>query len=258
MKLISCGYGRIPAIAAIVAGLLAQGCLSVPIRVQPQTQGPQGGLVDPATIQPGATTREQLLKDWGWSDMQVPSDRLFVGEMKRSTERQVETVGVVPLDTFRVWEDEYLFVEFDGNGLVSKLHFSSHNHLYREMLQYVIGTPREPMDFSQPVEIKGEFGFRGRHGGHDLHDGTLRLSLDALDYVPGPKAKISSPVHIAANQIRDFNDGMSFHSLALSGLPGGHNHLEFFLKPAEAFTLFRYLQQVAPGSLHKPKEHARA
>jgi hypothetical protein len=235
---------------------LSAGCLSVPVHVQPQTQGPNGNgsLVDPAMIQHGVTTREQVVKNWGWSDSRVPSDRLFVGVMKRSTERRVETLGVVPLDTFRVWEDQYLFVEFDEKGLVSKTLFTSHNHLYREMLLYVTGTLLKPMDFLQPVEVKGHFGFRGRHGGHDIQDGgTLRLWPDAMEYVPGPKAKASFPVRIHTSQIKEFNDGMTFHSLVLSGLPSGHNHLGFFLEPAEAFILFRYLQQVAPDSLHRPK-----
>ena len=254
-RLTWCDYRGLIMASTIFVGVWTAGCLSVPVHVQPQTQGPKGsgGLVDPATIQLGVTTREQVVKNWGWGDTQVPCDRLFISEIKRSTERRVETVGVVPLDTFRVWEDQYLFVAFDEKGLVSRTHFSSHNHLYREMLLYVTGTPLKPMDFLHPVEINGRFGFRGRYGGHDIRDGTLRLLPDAMEYVPGPESKTSSPVRIGASQIEEFNDGMTFHSLLLSGLPHGHNRLEFFLKPAEAFTLFRYLQQVAPDSLRRPR-----
>lgn len=235
----------------LAAWSVSAGCLSVPVHVQPQVQGPEssGLMVDPSVIQPGLTTREEMLKNWGWSDVHIESNRLFIGEMKRSTAKRVDMLGGIPVEVRRDWEDQFLFVEFDEKGVVTKSHFVHQNHSYSEMVSYLEDTRLPPLDFSKPYEIPGGFGFRGPYGSHEYNEGSLVLSADAMEYIPGPKSRVQSRVRIEKSHVKKLHPGLGFHSLELRAMPKGQNRLEFDLEPAKAFTFLRYLQQVAPAAL---------
>src|SRR5712692_204083 len=115
----------------LVSGFAAGCGVRVPVHATPRVEGPAGAntIVDPSTIRPGISRREEILRDWGWCEAHVDSDRLFLGRVNRSTTRGVN-VMVVPIPvpyagSSRDWEIQNLFIEFDVKGVVSKAYFVS-------------------------------------------------------------------------------------------------------------------------------------
>lgn len=253
---------RILNLCLVLAAFATEGCVPVPVKVQPQIQGPESTdkAPNPSAIQPGITTRETIVKDWGWSDVHVDCERLFVGQMSRSTEKWVTTFVGIPMGSERDWQNDLLFVEFDERGVVAKDYFVPPNHLYGAMIAFLESTPTPKFNLSSPKEIGGSFDFRGHLGSHNYRAGKLFLRDDAIEYLTGVAAPTATRVRIETARIKKFHlaSGFIFESLELQDMPRGQHQLEFELKPADAFVLVRYVQQVAPGALPVIKPKAKS
>ncbi len=226
------------------------GCLSIPVRVTPQTQGPggPGTVADTSQIQPGKTMHDEVLHDWKWCDSHLDSDRLFVGSLTRSPEKRVETLRPIYAGNERLWELQNLFVEFDAKGVVTKSYYVPTRHFLREITSWVKRAPPPPLDISRPIEIKAEIGTGSfLHKGWAEH-GRVVLAADGLE-MRSEDQNGPSPVHIRLEQVEALHsDDWSGQHLRIRGVPGGSN-VNLVLKPAEICTLVRYLKQVRESAL---------
>lgn len=130
--------------------LFETGCVEIPVHVAPKVEGPggKGTIAEPATIEVGKSSREEVERSWKWCEAPTNLDRLFVCEVKRS--REVE-IAVIPVYVARDWERQVLFVEFDERGIVSKTYFASHSE--RALVEWLNRNPQLPLDLSQPIEL---------------------------------------------------------------------------------------------------------
>jgi hypothetical protein len=231
---------------ALVSLSLFTACLSIPVRVQPQTQGPggEGTLADTAQIQSGKTTRDNVLRDWKWCDAHLDSDRLFVCILSRSKEKRVDTLGPIYVGSEgRRWQREEMFVEFDNRGVVTKVYFVPHAKFLRQMVSSVKSPVIPALDTSKPIEIKGEIST-----GSFLHrtwaeHGIVVLTSDGLQ-MRSEDVSAPTPVFIKVTQLRQLGgDYWSGQHLKTQGVPGWSN-VNLTLEPADVFTLVRYLKQV--------------
>jgi hypothetical protein len=148
-------FGRFAAVPFVLILLFETGCLSVPVHVAPKVQGAggKGTIAEPATIEVGKSSREEVERSWKWCEVPTKLDRLFLCKVKRSASRDIEVVMLVPLGASRDWEEQFLFVEFDERGTVSKTYFVSHYHLMRALVEWINRNPQSPLDLSQPIEL---------------------------------------------------------------------------------------------------------
>jgi hypothetical protein len=245
-------------LSAMLLSVATSGCVKVPVRVEAQTEGPEGKgkLVDPSTIRPGTTTREQVLHDWGWSDSHVDSERLFVGSMRRSTRKDtgfyVGAAIPVYMGNEREWEIQNLFLEFDEKGVVTKSYFVSDFHLVHELASCAARTSPPALDLSKAIRIKSNINLKSFppvFHSHYMGNGTLVLAADALEFHPDPEAATTPPVRVAPDQLKRFRDCGKDKCLELRGMSRDYSIAELSLGPADVFTILRYLRQLAPSAI---------
>jgi hypothetical protein len=231
--------------------LLETGCFRVPVHVAPKTEGAggKGTTADPATIQPGKSTREEIEHSWNWCEVPAHLEGLFLCGVKRSTWREVQSIMFIPLDVSRDWEQQSLFVEFNPSGIVSKTYFVSDVRFMRTFVEWMNRNPQPPLDLSQPIELvsSGIDLYRRSYGvWHGVNfPGTVRLRPDEL--VLEPKQDSGSTIQLTRDHFGKLNLSNRFQvSLLVNGLPTRYSHLEIALKEADKITFLRYLQQVQP------------
>jgi len=243
---------------------LLGGCFHFPVKAKPVIEG-QGGkntFADSSTIRPGASTRQEILRDWSWCDTHVDSDRLFVGRVRRSTSRSVQMVAEVPIDYSRDWNVDYLFVEFGDNDIVSRTYFVPKGHLARGVLAWIRTALQPRLDISQPIEIKSvaELHKSWTKWANPRSYETVVLHPDWIELVH--KDAKDTVVRLPSSQLRNFEEGVyvaeqgsegwTGFSLGLAGGQRPANSVDLHLNVPNLVTFLRYLDQVAPSALPKP------
>lgn len=232
--------------------LSGMGCLSVPVHVTPQVQGAGGPstLADTTMIKPGRTTRSDVLHDWAWCDEHADTDRLFLGSVKRSTSKRVETLGPIYAGSGREWDNVVFFVEFDDQGIVTKSYFVRSHDRLAALVSWVHRTNPPPLDLSKPIEISAEI-----ETGSYLHkewakNGVLVLASGGLE-MRSRDDHGDAPVHFDLQQIQGIRtDYWSGQHLTIHGTPGWSN-VNLALESRAALILVRYLKQTRESALPK-------
>lgn len=241
-------FGLLAAVPLALVLLFETGCLEIPVHVAPKVEGAggQGTIAEPATIQVGKSSREEVERSWKWCEVPTNLDRLFVCQVKRSASSEISII-MVPLHASRDWEEQYLFVEFDERGIVSQTYFPS--NLERALVEWLNRNPQPPLDLSQPIELASKAIWLERPG-HSVHfPATVQLCQDAVLLKPteGPE----STVQLRPDQLRKLNlDG----SISVTGLPTRYSHLLIARDISGSITLLRYLQQVQPAAILSLKQ----
>jgi hypothetical protein len=160
---------------------------------------------------------------------------------------------LVPLGAWRDWEEQFLFVEFDERGIVSKTSFASDYHLMRALVEWLNRNPQSPLDLSQPIEFaSSQIDLYSRRRAARF-PGTVQLRRDAV--LLQPKEGPESMVELRPGQIRKLNvNSASDVSLLVAGLPTRYSHLVIALGISERITFLRYLQQVQPAAIPSLKQ----
>jgi hypothetical protein len=64
-------------------------------------------LADMGKIQPGKSTREDVLRDWEWCNAHLDTNRLFVGKVVHSKTKNIDMMGPIYMGSEgRQWDDE--------------------------------------------------------------------------------------------------------------------------------------------------------
>jgi hypothetical protein len=252
------------ALAALYVALgccLLTGCgVRIPAKAKPVVEGVGGKdtRADLSTIHLGTTTREEILRDWGWSDTHVNCDRLFVGQVNASTSKSSEVMlAPIPIPyagTYRDWSIHFLFVEFNEKGTVSN--FSVVPNFAAEMVAWVKRTPQPALDMSQPIELKSSFGLsepvRAFHSLHSLSfNGSIVLESTGIELLSEDPKSLS--VHLTFDQMHNFHGCVPECRFDLSGMPRARSRLSVSLSDPDLLTFFRYLEQVAPATIASKK-----
>jgi hypothetical protein len=110
---------------ALASILFLSACVPVPVRMPPTVKGPAGAPVgtspDYSFISPHQTTREEVFRRLGWTDVGLNDSRLFWGRWDTSAKGRSEIMIFPQLGTAgknRVWISHNILVEFDENGVV--------------------------------------------------------------------------------------------------------------------------------------------
>jgi hypothetical protein len=200
-------------------------------------------------IQPGKSTREDVLRDWEWCNAHLDSNRLFVGKVVHSKTKNIDMMGPIYMGSEgRQWDDENLFVEFDDKGTVTKAYLGSHRDFLRQISSWVRQTELPPLDLSKPIQIKGTIQTGSfSHKLWALH-GVVLLAAEGLDFRSedenGPHL-----VHVNIGQVEAIGgDYWSGQHLKLRGVPGWSN-VNLELTMPDVFLLVRYLKQVREPAL---------
>jgi hypothetical protein len=226
------------------------GCLSIPVHITPRIQG-EGGpstLADSNTIRPGQTTRAEVLRDWAWCDAHSDTDRLFLGTVKRSTSKRVETLGPVYAGSDLYWEDVSLFVEFDNQGLVTRYYFVNRYDRLSAMVSWVRHAKRASLELSKSIQISAKIGI-----GKFLHkdwaeNGIIVLAADGLEMRSQDKGA-PGPVHFRLEQLGELRSGRWYgQHLTFHGVAGWEN-VNLALDLPSTLTLVRYLKQTRESAL---------
>ena len=192
------------AVPFILILLFEAACFKVPVHVTPEVEGPggKGTLAQPATIQAGKSNREEVKHSWKWCEVRTNLNELFLCQVNRSNSREVAGILGIPLEASRNWDEEFLFVEFDKGGTVSKTYFATNSHLMRALVKWISRTPQSPLDLSQPVKLAAQISLNRR--GHGVSfPGWVQLSQDAV--VLQPTEGTESTVRLEPSQLRKLN-----------------------------------------------------
>jgi hypothetical protein len=204
---------------------------------------------DPATIHPGASTREEIRGDWACCDAHIVSNRIFVATT--SSEHG---------------EIKYLLVEFDDKEVVSRSHFVSPDDMVGEAVSWARRTP-EPLDLSSPIQLKPSIivfaGWRVHYfsGPIQLHPDGLHIGGggNGLALKPSqlsrfrPCGALKISLHHTCTGFGAFGvDVDAKHpgtQIDVSGLPEIGSHLHMLMDVPDLFIFVRYLRQIAPLAL---------
>ena len=110
---------------AILLCILCANCyppMKAPLRVKPVTGQELNAEPDTSVIQPGVTTRAEIVHQFAAFDTGWKGEQLFLGRWLRS--------GFV-MNGGRNWGGQMLAVEFDGKGIVNRYHVFSDNEFLR-------------------------------------------------------------------------------------------------------------------------------
>jgi len=110
---------------AVLLCILCTNCyppMKAPLRVKPVSGQEVKREPDPSVIQPGVTTRAEIVREFAAFDTGWKAEQLFLGRWLRS--------GFV-MNGGRDWGGQILAVEFDGKGIVDRYHVFSDNEFLR-------------------------------------------------------------------------------------------------------------------------------
>jgi len=96
--------------------------MKAPLRVKPISGQVLKAEPDTSVIQPGVTTRAEIVRQFAAFDIGWKGEQLFLGRWLRS--------GFV-MNGGRDWGGQILAVEFDGKGIVNRYHLFSDNEFLR-------------------------------------------------------------------------------------------------------------------------------
>ena len=247
---------------------LPSGCgVRIPVKAAPVIEGVggKGTTADLTTIHPGTSTREEILRNWGWSDTHVNSDRIFVGQVRASTSRSsIVLIAPIPIPyagTYRDWAVHFLIVEFDDRGTVSNDELIETGQLGHRMIAWLGRVPQPALDLHHSIQLKSSVEFT--EPPPVLHralffKGGLSLQSDGLEL--RSEDSNPAPVHLALEQLHKLHgcgiylpegstDVQNFYCLDVSGTPRARSRLSIALSSSDLLTFIRYLMQVAPSTI---------
>jgi hypothetical protein len=235
----------------------ATGCFRVPVRAAPKVQGAggKGTVADPASIQPGKSNRQELLRDWSWCDAHVNLDQLFICQVERSTSRGITFVTYIPAEVSRNWHRQFLFVEFDDRGIVSQVFFVPEDGLVKAMMEWLRRNPQPPLDLRQPVDLRSSSfrlakGHPNLSGTHTTVADSVLLQQESIllrsNQATAPELRLR-PEQLGPFCKPAFVGHQCIRVHELSGSLTKYSTLYMDLDASEAMTFIRYLQQVLPS-----------
>ena len=164
---------RVPAL--LLWGIMACLCAGCPIPMTKRTVGATGSeakTVDLGFLQPGVTTREEVLDKLAWIDTGFKDDNAFLGRWIGSGR-----VWVVYGGTTRSWKERNLLLDFDESGVVRQFRVVGDDDLVKELSSW------PALEAVPELLLPNTISITHRHGySFALKDARLILGPDFFDF----------------------------------------------------------------------------
>lgn len=162
--------------------LLSAGCIAFPVRMSPELLGQPGVSADHTFIKVGQTSRDEVLRNLGWTDTGMRESRLFWGSWKASTSGTVVVFaipGAVGGERNRNWSTHNLLVEFDENAVVSRTREVKEKDVVRELVAW----SRQSVSPSSSFSLLAKQSFEASTGDfRGNHHGRMTVRSDSLEF----------------------------------------------------------------------------
>jgi len=136
-------------------------------------------------IQPGITTRTEVLERLAWADAGVREDRLFVARwVSSSADAGAAVDEEVPAAVRRTWRAHNLLVEFDRQGVVTQVREVADKQLAQALAGWIAANPSAPLDLGTPIAVPVSY---------RQESATLLLSRESFEFRSARKGCRVSP-----------------------------------------------------------------
>lgn len=176
-------------VLALVSILFSSACVPVPVRKPPSVRGPAGVSVgtspDYAFISPHQTTREEVIRRLGWTDVGLNDSRLFWGRWETSTKGRVEIMIIPQVGTAgesRVWVSHNILVEFDENGVVASAREVEDKSLTSELISWTQSPGRNFPSSSMLAQKLFSAGIPNTTAGSNHGWGSMSVRQEGLEF----------------------------------------------------------------------------
>lgn len=165
----------------------SQGCV-VPMRAPTRSIGPGGaevkGKIDLGFIQPGKTSRDEVIQKLSWMNRDIKDQRFFLGRWSSSSWGTDSVVALPALAGVgyekwdRHWGAHNVLVEFDDKDVVKRYRVFPDSELVRELSARVAENPGPPLDLSKPIKVS----IQHLYGPKKSSFGEFLLGTDSFSY----------------------------------------------------------------------------
>lgn len=249
------------------AWLLCSGCIA-PIPMTKRTSGPAGTIekkkIDLKFLQPGKTTRDEVIQELAWVDSGIKEEHLFVARWASSGSGWVwlgpDDCGAPlcrDLGPYRNWTVHNLIVDFDDAAIVKSTRDVPTPELAGSLEAWIALASAQPAEMPTPVELNA---YQLRPSS-PIATARLVLSSDSFEYRDSRKPKKNFLIRagaiksIASGSDDQPRSALSLGQVAVSivfreGTPAG-KHISLKTSPPDLLVLIKYVH-AANGAPHVP------